>query len=62
MRILNSITYYGEEITKATYIASPGLYKIECWGAEGSREGKRIGGKGGFVSGFIKFERKTLIF
>ena len=50
--------FNGTENKSYTYPAFPGVYKIECWGAKGSdclERDNAIGGKGGYVSGYIKF-------
>ena len=44
--------YLGNETQTAEFKAKPGTYKIECWGAEGYREG----GKCGYVAGYITFK------
>ena len=55
--LLDVQIFVGNEVQTAEYKASPGTYKIECWGGEGYL----FGGKGGYASGFITFRStKTL--
>ena len=51
------------ECTSYEVIFSPGIYKIECWGASGG-DGSEPGGNGAFVSGIIqlKFRKKLYFF
>ena len=52
---MNIKTYYGNESLSYKYEAYPGIYKIECWGGKGRDWSENSGGKGGYVSGYIKF-------
>ena len=62
----SSKLFSGEFLQKVEYTVYPGIYKIECWGAQGSGISGNVylDGKGGYVSGFIKFDtrRKLYIF
>ena len=54
------VTYHGNETRQRTFESKPGIYHIECWGARGRQ---RYGGAcGGYVSGFIKFEKSTQLY
>ena len=46
--------YLGNETQSHHFIANPGVYQIECWGAQGGYGG----GKGGYVSGYIHFSER----
>ena len=54
-----SATYFGNETHATEYYAESGLYKIECWGAQG---GHSLGGKGGYVAGYIHFHRARTLY
>ena len=43
---------------------SPGIYKIECWGAEGgANDSELYGGRGAYTSGILHLHiRKTFFF
>ena len=58
--------FYCNTTQNAVFVASPGIYRIECWGAQGatvfSSEKSFEGGKGGYVSGLIKIHRLLTLY
>ena len=53
--------FFGESTQTESISLQPGVYKFECWGAQG-RDDFGSGGKGGYVSGFIKFRAAQKLF
>ena len=54
--------FFYQETPNTTFLAKPGIYKIECWGGQGSGHSSSISGKGGYVSGFIQIKTLTPLF
>ena len=56
--------FLAPEIQNETIILSPGTYKIECWGAQGKDFYGDVGtgGRGGYVSGLIRFTEPQQLF
>ena len=52
--------FKGPEVKNATFVAHPGFYRIECWGAQGYDDD--YGGPGAYVSGSIKIQTTTNLF
>ncbi len=40
----------------------PGIYNIECWGADGGSTAWKNGGKGGYSSGILSLDTNTLVY
>ena len=51
--------FYGNKTTIETFEFHKGIYHIECWGAQGCCS---HGGRGGYVSGYIKFVQSTTLY
>ena len=52
--------YQSPAVKNATFIAEPGFYKIECWGARGFNA--NYGGCGAYVTGTIKIQKRTELY
>ena len=56
---MTSTLYQGPNVQNETFIAEPGIYKVECWGAKGYGT---YGGCGAYVAGTIKIERRMELY
>ena len=55
--------FHGSQEENRIYRAYPGLYKIECWGGQGiTWDDETEKGRGGYVSGLIRFHQFTLLY
>ena len=66
---MRSKLFLGETTQNATFLAAPGVYRIECWGAQGTSVIDTInqitvaeGGKGGYVSGVININTSLTLY
>ena len=57
-----TISYFGNVTQNSSFFAIPGIYEIECWGAQGSGKPGSEGGKGGYVRGFIRLYSSQTLF
>ena len=47
---------------KGTITLPKGVYKLECWGAQGGNHGSYKGGNGGYSVGLLKLDRTTTLY
>ena len=52
--------YKSPEVKNATFVAYPGIYRIECWGAQGCNSAN--GGCGAYVAGTIRIHEKINLY
>ena len=57
MEWMTSYLFQSPNVKNESFIAEPGFYQIECWGAQGFDS--NYGGCGAYVSGTIKIQQQT---
>ena len=58
----NSTKYLGPDVKSDEYQAKKGIYKIECWGAEGGTATSAKGGHGAYASGYIRILKPIILY
>lgn len=62
MKVGEKIEYSFTGATQECVVPVNGIYKIECWGAQGGSYSNYVGGKGGYSAGTITLNRGTVLY